>query len=401
MPWILFSNSSAEAPNDPSQSMVASVFLGSVCRRWREIVEATPRLWTSIAINTYRSDRQATTSSGSFHPDQFDLKAFSLGNLTADGDRFNQDSAMQSEYVKLENVYDCPCTLPTCPAFIAKTRLANMQPRQAVVAASRDTPDSIFFGLVAAATLCDPRYRRAGAGKVFVDHLVSGLGRSTGVRPHWEYLVMGIINVLAPILPSDAERQDVAICQSIYPFHSRIVDTLLADFDYLTQKDDVGDSRRFLVAKMLLLFMDDPETKRHMCKEKTLRLLVHCWLETSPACTMRKTAAGTVLELLVRKDSCGNSPPPDYLDRLFKAVQVPNFVSRINFSLKHKNLPAETLHKEISILRNLTESWLPFSPKLLKGSVSKQVVAAVRRILKNDPQMDKHKTLPRVELFIQ
>ncbi|KAJ3492433.1 hypothetical protein NLJ89_g11241 [Agrocybe chaxingu] len=38
--------------------MVTSMFLGSVCRRWREIAEATPRLWTSISINAHRSDME-------------------------------------------------------------------------------------------------------------------------------------------------------------------------------------------------------------------------------------------------------------------------------------------------------------------------------------------------------
>ncbi|KAJ3508354.1 hypothetical protein NLJ89_g5797 [Agrocybe chaxingu] len=300
------------------------------------------------------------------------------------------------------NLYDaenCPCTFATCPSVIADRRLSRLQPRQAVAAVAKDPPDSIFVMKVATATLSDPRYRRAGAGKVFAEHLVTG--RSTGERPHWEYPVMGIINVLASILQNNTETQDADIRQGLYSYHTRIVEALLKDFHYLTPTGEYGDNRRCMVAKMLLLFMQDPDMKRTMYDDKTIRLLAHCWLKTSPDGPLRKSATDAMLELTYKKDENGNAPPSDYLERLFKGVEIPNLVSRVNFIIKSKNLLGENLTREIGVLRNLTESWLPFGPKLVEASVHKQVTAAVRRMLKNDLYSDVNEVLSETEMFIQ
>ncbi|KAJ3501869.1 hypothetical protein NLJ89_g9147 [Agrocybe chaxingu] len=44
-----------------SRPNLTPITLGSVCRRWREIVQATPRLWTFISINIGRHDMQTYT----------------------------------------------------------------------------------------------------------------------------------------------------------------------------------------------------------------------------------------------------------------------------------------------------------------------------------------------------
>ncbi|CAA7268282.1 unnamed protein product [Cyclocybe aegerita] len=234
-------------------------------------------------------------------------------------------------------------------------RLALLSPQQVVSQLAKEPATSPFMLKVAIIAAIDPRYRRAGVAKVFIQKVSSG--QSTGDIPHWQYPMLGIINVLASICTDQSRQRDVAILREVYSAYQQIFDVIVKDFHLLTPLNKLGDNRRGVVAAALSLFREDPETKRKLYELGMLRLIVH---------------SGT-----------GPLPPPDYLERIFQAVNMPRFVSRFNFLFKQKHIPGDALWQDLSLAMHLTRgSWLPFGPHFTQAGVPKQVLLAILRSLK-------------------
>ncbi|CAA7268269.1 unnamed protein product [Cyclocybe aegerita] len=279
---------------------------------------------------------------------------------------------------------DCPCTLPACPFFIAEQRLARLDPRAAVRELAKESPTSPFTLKVAMAALVDAQYRRAGAGTAFMGQLSH---RSTGDRPHWDYPLRGIISIFTAIYrDSDAPRQgeDADVLKDTVSKYPVFVEAITRDFHFLTPADKMGDYRRCTVGGALLFFIDDPATKLKMYEEQSLRLIVHCWLETSPDYPLRHYATNVLVEVIVKKALNGSQPPPDYLERVFKLVKIPHLMSRLNFLFKSRKLADEMVWHEVQVVVYLTWEWQPFSPHVVEANVPKNVLAAIRRTLKNN-----------------
>ncbi|KAF8961728.1 hypothetical protein BDZ97DRAFT_1827719 [Flammula alnicola] len=204
---------------------------------------------------------------------------------------------------------DCPCTFNTCPSVIAACKLARLQPRwQAVIVAGKESPTSVFLLKVANATITDPRYRRSGAATIFIRHILQG--KTTDGNPHWESSVMGIINVFASIIQTHSEVQDAAIIREVHASYHSILDIIWKDFHFLTGQGTVADTRRAITSKMIGFFARDPDMKRTMYDEKTLKVVLHCWLETAPDSPTRKSPMDTASHMFAFKISWGISLLP-------------------------------------------------------------------------------------------
>jgi len=164
---------------------------------------------------------------------------------------------------------ECPCTVDNCPVVIARRRLARMTPRQAVAVAAGEGPNSPLLFQVAMATLDDHRYRRSGATKMYVQHILQE--QKIEGKAHWEIPMMGLINVYAAVHQSRTEIEDAAILREFHSSFHQILEIIFKDFHFLTPAGKVGDSRRTLVSKFLLFSRDDPETRRYVTQNSAGR----------------------------------------------------------------------------------------------------------------------------------
>ncbi|KDR68689.1 hypothetical protein GALMADRAFT_160763 [Galerina marginata CBS 339.88] len=306
---------------------------------------------------------------------------------------------------------NCPCTDDTCPTFIAQRRLQRLGPRASVAAAADEQPDSPFLTQLANITLSDPHIRRSGAATMFIRHILEGKSTDntdsdsdSERKRHWEIPAMGIINIFAGIFQSHSEVQDAAILREIHSSYRGILEVIWKDFPSLSPAGPAGDSRRFVAAKMINFFLHNAEMKRSMYDEKTINLVLYCWLVTSPDSTVRIEVAHTVDVMFAARDPFGNRPPPQYLQLAFKAYNIKTFVSQVNFSLKHKKMLGQPLTREISVLCEFVRVNDPFVPHFLEAGVHRQVAAAVRRQLKNARAEDESVTREVLEesgIFMQ
>lgn len=187
---------------------------------------------------------------------------------------------MDVDLVDLSLGTDCPCTLETCPSVIAARRLAMLQPRQAVAIAAKEPPDSMLLFQIAVATLSDSRYRQYGATKVFIQHILQQQ-KIESPRTHWEYSLVGLINIYVSIFQSHSEIQNASILEEIYSSWPKIVDTMSKDYHLLTPPGKVGDARRTLVSKFLLLSVKDARIKRYFVPMQiTLVVRYSCYFES-------------------------------------------------------------------------------------------------------------------------
>ena len=111
-----------------------------------------------------------------------------------------------------------------------------MTPKGAVVAAARELPSSPFVNLVAAEVLVNPFYRRAGAAKMFLQHLFNGQRRAD--FPYWYYPLKGVVNIWEGICKDKSERQDSSILELLRSAYWKILDVIWTDEHFLFESYD-------------------------------------------------------------------------------------------------------------------------------------------------------------------
>ncbi|KAJ3515076.1 hypothetical protein NLJ89_g1990 [Agrocybe chaxingu] len=275
----------------------------------------------------------------------------------------------------------CPCTLDSCPSVIADRRIASLKPHEAVAALAEEGPTTPFVNRVAKVAEVDPAYRRAGVAKIFVQKTLEG--QSTGDRPHWDWPIYGIGAVLYGIRETKVPQDD-EILQYLFASYPAIIDIIFRDLPRFTPWNHCGLSRKCLVAWMIGAYVasKDPEMKRKMYDEKTLALVIWCWIDTSPDFPQRLYPAKLLMHM-TEGSTDGKPNPPDRLE---------------NFA-KGKKFTELSLWYEIAVLRSLISEWHPFARALLEGDIPKLAIAAIRRFMKTRPEEDFSPLLEECELL--
>lgn len=137
-----------------------------------------------------------------------------------------------------------------------------------------------------------------------------------------------------------------------------------------------------------------------MYNDRTIKLVLHCWLETAPSSPTRTTPAMLVSELL-STDNNNNEAPENARQLVFGVVKVSHLTSRLNFLLKQKDLLGRRLGTDLSAIRSLLCKPTPFASHFLSANVPKQIALAVRRQIKTGDWEETDGALSEGELFFQ
>ena len=158
---------------------------------------------------------------------------------------------------------NCPCDVHSCPSMIQASRSVDqMHPRLAVATAAKEAPTSAFVNRVAVATLHYPYYRRAGAAKMFIRHILSGQ-RSTDY-PHWYHSAIGIVNVFDGIYKDNTQIEDAAILQELHSSYWKILDVFWEERHFLQGEGPLPDERRVIVSEVIGMYLRNPRLKLYV-----------------------------------------------------------------------------------------------------------------------------------------
>lgn len=144
----------------------------------------------------------------------------------------------------------------------ASRSVDQMHPRLAVATAAKEAPTSAFVNRVAVATLHYPYYRRAGAAKMFIRHILSGQ-RSTDY-PHWYHSAIGIVNVFDGIYKDNTQIEDAAILQELHSSYWKILDVFWEERHFLQGEGPLPDERRVIVSEVIGMYLRNPRLKLYV-----------------------------------------------------------------------------------------------------------------------------------------
>ena len=140
-----------------------------------------------------------------------------------------------------------------------------MTPKAAVAAAAKELPISPFVCLVAAEARIDPCYRRAGAARMFLQHLLNGRRRED--FPHWYYPLMGIVNIWDGICEDESEEQDFAILERLRSAYWKILEIIWDDRHFLLESSDpMADDWKAIVSFFFKFYLNDLRSKKCVVK---------------------------------------------------------------------------------------------------------------------------------------
>jgi len=138
-----------------------------------------------------------------------------------------------------------------------------------------------------------------------------------------------------------------------------------------------------------------------MQNEKTAKIILTCWLNTSPDCPSRMAPTKAIMSMYRQLQDDSNDVL--FFESSLKAFKVTTFVSQINFGLKNKKMSAEQMCLEISALSNFARHKY-YQTQLLEAHIPKQMMASVRRQVlrpEDDPKFSASDLLLEAGVFVQ
>lgn len=153
----------------------------------------------------------------------------------------------------------CPCDVNTCRTNLTRRRLSVLRPQAAVTEAARERPTSHFLYMLSLEVRNDPRYRRAGAAQMFIDHMLNASPGTVDSARHWEFPAIGIINIMAGIQNDQSQEQDAAIMRCIYSFCDQLIVVLHKEIPSMIQGDEESERRRYIASQIVSCFLQDKE----------------------------------------------------------------------------------------------------------------------------------------------
>jgi len=146
----------------------------------------------------------------------------------------------------------------TCHPCRVDRMFQNLQPRQAVEAASIPRAPPFAINKLAALALADRRYRRAGAADAFIQRIEASVHSGDF---HWVIPTVGLINILSAIYREETLDEDNAILRTIHSSYEKVRDFIWADVDRLLGISSFLDGVRMIIAKYLSMLLIDPVMK--------------------------------------------------------------------------------------------------------------------------------------------
>jgi len=158
----------------------------------------------------------------------------------------------------------CTCTANSkCDACDLGEVFATCDPRDTIadVYTYEMPSNSLFMNRLAALSLCDARYRRAGAAEAFI--WVFGRGRQELVENFWLYPLLGLVNILSGIHRDNAQEQDVHILRKIHGVCVEVISVIwAADEDRMFKASRKNEHWKTLLMKFVCLVLCDNEVRR-------------------------------------------------------------------------------------------------------------------------------------------
>jgi len=158
----------------------------------------------------------------------------------------------------------CTCTANSkCDACDLGEAFATRDPRDIVadVYAYEAPSNGLFMNKLAALSLCDARYRRAGATEAFI--WVFGRGRQGLEEDFWVYPLLGLVNILSGIHRDNTQQQDAHILRKIHGMCPKIISAIWAvDEGRAFDASRRNEHWRALLMKFVCLVLCDNEVRR-------------------------------------------------------------------------------------------------------------------------------------------
>ncbi|KAF9530939.1 hypothetical protein CPB83DRAFT_849903 [Crepidotus variabilis] len=246
----------------------------------------------------------------------------------------------------------CPSWTPEC---VAKQRLSDQKPAEAVRLASLEPPQSCFISNMIPFIMKNNAYITSGIFPVLLHHIVSSDSSTRSKLTPWDYpnwviplkTAFACLNTLytAPHSFVPAARPVIQELRSRLP---KIVDVIWNDHDLLKTPGSPPDSIREAVASFFGICSADKNSKTILYGGKSLELLLTCLLE------MTCPYWPTKLDFINSIDYFFNTKltpfqmkfpiPRDILSRIFKIYPPQYIAAKFTFWLQNEELIDDALN---------------------------------------------------------
>ncbi|CAA7268271.1 unnamed protein product [Cyclocybe aegerita] len=253
--------------------------------------------------------------------------------------------------------------------------------------ASADFP---LLWVAAEAAREDERLRTAAMAEAFINAIIRA-GREPTLleytltpdahlpRPReWEAPLLGILNLLEPIADVEEFSQNAEIVEAISSRYLDVARTLWQDLAFLLHPGCVGDHRRCLVARTILSIARIPEKRSTMYDPKTISLVMHCWIHTTPDPKYRLSASACARCLFFQTQEIP-PPPSGALTFALQCVSVDTFIARETEALQHPAMIGGALSMELKALDPFTANKQSFAQLFTDAKLYVHVIDAVHR----------------------